>query len=251
MNFHPIVEEWFRRSFSGATPAQVEGWPEIEAGRDVLISAPTGSGKTLAAFLVSIDRLVRRAVEGRLEDRIGTVYVSPLKAPGNDTRGGGQLHPEDVMLMVKKPYLDYFRFQRRWLIAIALVGLPRKGLSIAGLPNSIVQFASMTVLGLAGTLTYGLCWSGFGTYRHLLLPLAFHQTFLVNTIAVVGIGLFVMGTKNIYDAPEFIPPFLASAPSSLVHALAHLFIGNIAGTLVAWGVASLAMAIGGGARARS
>jgi Lhr-like helicase len=32
------------------TEPQVQGWPLIRAGQDVLISAPTGSGKTLAAF---------------------------------------------------------------------------------------------------------------------------------------------------------------------------------------------------------
>ena len=45
------------------------GWPEIRAGRDVLISAPTGSGKTLAAFLICLDRLVRAARTGKLAER--------------------------------------------------------------------------------------------------------------------------------------------------------------------------------------
>jgi ATP-dependent Lhr-like helicase len=49
-----------------------------------LISAPTGSGKTLAAFLACIDRLVRKALAGDLQDRTEVLYVSPLKALGND-----------------------------------------------------------------------------------------------------------------------------------------------------------------------
>jgi ATP-dependent Lhr-like helicase len=49
-----------------------------------LISAPTGSGKTLAAFLACIDRLVRKALAGDLSDRTEVLYVSPLKALGND-----------------------------------------------------------------------------------------------------------------------------------------------------------------------
>ena len=65
---------------------QVEGWPLIRAGRDVLISAPTGSGKTLAAFTTALDGLVRRAVEGPLPDETLIVYVSPLKALTNDVR---------------------------------------------------------------------------------------------------------------------------------------------------------------------
>ena len=50
--------------------------PEIMAGRDTLVSAPTGSGKTLAAFLVSIDRLMRRAQEqGPLGETVDTVIA--------------------------------------------------------------------------------------------------------------------------------------------------------------------------------
>ena len=60
------------------------GWPEIRAGRDVLISAPTGSGKTLAAFLTAIDSLVVQAREGDLPNQTQILYVSPLKALSND-----------------------------------------------------------------------------------------------------------------------------------------------------------------------
>jgi ATP-dependent Lhr-like helicase len=82
--FHPVTRAWFERRFNSPTDAQAGGWPHIIAGRDTLISAPTGSGKTLAAFLVSIDRLIRKAEAGELEDRVEVVYVSPLKALSND-----------------------------------------------------------------------------------------------------------------------------------------------------------------------
>ena len=81
---HPLVAEWFTRRFGTPTEPQEQGWPEIVAGRNTLISAPTGSGKTLAAFLACIDRLVRKALAGELEDRTEVLYVSPLKALGND-----------------------------------------------------------------------------------------------------------------------------------------------------------------------
>ncbi len=70
--------------FGTPTEPQEQGWPEILAGRTTLISAPTGSGKTLAAFLICIDRLVRKALDGTLVNRTEVVYVSPLKALGND-----------------------------------------------------------------------------------------------------------------------------------------------------------------------
>jgi len=78
------VAEWFVRKFGTPTEPQEQGWPHILAGRTTLISAPTGSGKTLAAFLACIDRLVRKALAGDLTDRTEVLYVSPLKALGND-----------------------------------------------------------------------------------------------------------------------------------------------------------------------
>ena len=81
---HPLVAEWFVCKFGTPTEPQEQGWPHILAGRTTLISAPTGSGKTLAAFLACIDRLVRKALAGELHDRTEVLYVSPLKALGND-----------------------------------------------------------------------------------------------------------------------------------------------------------------------
>ncbi len=81
---HPVVQEWFVRKFGTPTEPQEQGWPHILAGRTTLISAPTGSGKTLAAFLTCIDALVRKALAGNLMDRTEILYISPLKALGND-----------------------------------------------------------------------------------------------------------------------------------------------------------------------
>lgn len=82
--FHPLVRDWFRARFDAPTPAQVQGWPAIAAGRHALVAAPTGSGKTLAAFMVFLDRLVRAGLAGTLAPRTEVVYVSPLKALSND-----------------------------------------------------------------------------------------------------------------------------------------------------------------------
>jgi ATP-dependent Lhr-like helicase len=82
--FDPLVASWFTETFTGATPPQEAGWRRIAARHDTLIAAPTGSGKTLAAFLWAIDELVREARAGKLADATAVVYVSPLKALGND-----------------------------------------------------------------------------------------------------------------------------------------------------------------------
>jgi len=82
--FHPIVQRWFERRLGPPTAPQLRAWPEIAAGRDVLVSSPTGSGKTLAAFLAALDGLLRDALDGRLAAETRVLYVSPLRALSND-----------------------------------------------------------------------------------------------------------------------------------------------------------------------
>ncbi len=84
--FHPLLRDWFRRRNWVPTQPQIEGWPLVRSGHDVLVSAPTGSGKTLAAFSICLDRLLRCAESGALPDQTLVVYVSPLKALTNDVR---------------------------------------------------------------------------------------------------------------------------------------------------------------------
>lgn len=83
-DFHPVVADWFIKTFRKPTEVQSRAWAEIKGGGHTLIAAPTGSGKTLAAFFALIDELVQQAVKGQLEDRTQIVYVSPLKALSND-----------------------------------------------------------------------------------------------------------------------------------------------------------------------
>src|SRR6266478_5402883 len=96
---HPLVQEWFVRRFGTATEPQAQGWPHILAGKTTLISAPTGSGKTLAAFLICIDRLVRKALSGDLSDRTEVLYVSPLKALSNDIQKNLETPLGEILLL--------------------------------------------------------------------------------------------------------------------------------------------------------
>ncbi|MHC1788836.1 DEAD/DEAH box helicase [Solidesulfovibrio sp.] len=81
--FHPLVADWFTRHVGQPTDIQRRAWPRIAAGEHVLAVAPTGSGKTLTAFLAALDALACGAWP---TGQVSVVYVSPLKALGNDVR---------------------------------------------------------------------------------------------------------------------------------------------------------------------
>ncbi|RKG75504.1 DEAD/DEAH box helicase [Corallococcus terminator] len=99
--FHPVVRRWFASRLGEPTRPQVEGWPLIHAGHDVLIAAPTGSGKTLTAFLAALDSLFRLALEGTLPDHTQVLYVSPLKALGNDVQKNLLQPLEELMALAR------------------------------------------------------------------------------------------------------------------------------------------------------
>jgi ATP-dependent Lhr-like helicase len=65
---------------SEPTPPQVQAWPLVARGEDVLVVAPTGSGKTEAALLPLLSRLVS---EGRGEG-ISLLYITPMRALNRD-----------------------------------------------------------------------------------------------------------------------------------------------------------------------
>jgi ATP-dependent Lhr-like helicase len=96
---HPLLQEWFVQRFGTPTEPQEQGWPYILEGRTTLISAPTGSGKTLAAFLACIDQLIRKALAGELENRTEVLYVSPLKALGNDIQKNLEIPLGEILQM--------------------------------------------------------------------------------------------------------------------------------------------------------
>ena len=83
-HFHPTVARWFAERIGTPSAPQVEGWPRIRNGAHTLIAAPTGTGKTLSAFLWAIDGLLRQGAALRNETQV--LYVSPLKALGNDVQ---------------------------------------------------------------------------------------------------------------------------------------------------------------------
>ena len=78
------VRDWFKDKFPDFTDPQKMAIPSIIDGEHLLLCSPTGSGKTLTAFLTIIDKLVRLAIDGKLEKQVYCVYISPIKALAND-----------------------------------------------------------------------------------------------------------------------------------------------------------------------
>ena len=68
--FHPLIARVVCRADSASRPNRSSAaGRKSPPGDNTLIAAPTGSGKTLAAFLVCLDRLLRRWLDGTLEDK--------------------------------------------------------------------------------------------------------------------------------------------------------------------------------------
>lgn len=80
----PLIATWFNSRFKDFTEPQSYAIPLIHQRQSVLVSSPTGSGKTLTAFTSIINELFKYSQQGKLEDRVYAIYVSPLKALAND-----------------------------------------------------------------------------------------------------------------------------------------------------------------------
>ncbi len=142
--------------------------------------------------------------------------------------------------MFGKTPFQYLGFQKWILALIAVVGLTRLGLSLAGLRDDTVAWLSMNVVSWAGALYYGVAvhTRGFGSYKQIL-PMAVLQTVLQQAIAVLGIMLAIAGLRNVYAAPEY----SLGAQNQWAHVAAHLTIGIVVPPLLLWGVASLVLLI--------
>ena len=81
---NPYVKDWFMKNFGELTPPQKYAFKLISERKNLLITAPTGSGKTISGFLSIISKLFDYSLQGKLEDKVYCVYVSPLRALNND-----------------------------------------------------------------------------------------------------------------------------------------------------------------------
>ena len=144
------------------------------------------------------------------------------------------------MTIFGKKLSEYVAFQKGVLAVIVAVGILRLVLSLAGVADSATRWISMTAVGIASLVYYGVTvhTKGFGTYRHLL-PLLVIQGVVSNLLVIVGILISAgTGKPNIFTAPEY--GGNASVP---IHIAGHLVFGMIVGPLIGWAISSLIMLI--------
>ncbi len=96
------VREWFNSRFDELTPPQKYAFKLISDRRNVLITSPTGSGKTMSGFLSIISKLFDNSIEGKLEDRVYCLYVSPLRALNNDIYNNLSKPLEEIYGIIKR-----------------------------------------------------------------------------------------------------------------------------------------------------
>ena len=135
------------------------------------------------------------------------------------------------MSVFGKSLSEYIKFQKIFLIITVAVGLIRLGMSMAGVPNSIATYFSMTAVSLVGIVYYAISvhTKGFGSYKQVFILLAIQST-LANVIVSLGITITALtGVINIFSAPEF-----SGGANPWIHAGTHLVLGPTIIALVYW-----------------
>ena len=144
--------------------------------------------------------------------------------------------------MFGKTVAQYLGFQKVVLAVIVLAFLGRLTLSLAGAPNSLARWISVTVVLLLGVVYYGVAvyTSGFGSYKQLY-PLALFQSLLGEGLVALAVALAILtGADNIYTAPEYSG---GGDGKNWLHVVAHVVIAVVVLPLVSWGVSSLVMLV--------
>ena len=144
--------------------------------------------------------------------------------------------------MFGKTVAQYLGFQKVVLVVIVLAFVVRFALSLAGAPNSVARWVSVTVVLLAGVVYYGVAvyTSGFGSYKQLY-PLMLFQSLLGEGLVALAVALAILtGADNIYTAPEYSG---GGDGKNWLHVVAHLVIAAVVLPLVSWGIGSLVMLV--------
>ena len=143
------------------------------------------------------------------------------------------------MTVFGKKLSEYVAFSKVCLIVIAVVGILRLVLSLAGVSDSATRWLSISVVVLGTTIYYGIAvhTQGFGTYRHLL-PLQVIMGVVGQGIVIVGILISAAtGRQNIFTADEY------GGMNFPLHIGGHVLAGILIGPLIGWAISSLVLLI--------
>jgi hypothetical protein len=144
------------------------------------------------------------------------------------------------MTIFGKRLSEYVAFCKPFLALILIVGIVRLGLSLAGVPNSVGNWISITAVMWIGVLYYAIRvhTAGFGSYKHLL-PICVLQAIAAQVIIVPGIILAILsGKDNIFSVPEH---SFGGDGKTWLHVGAHLIVGTTVGPLISWLVGCVIM----------
>ena len=141
------------------------------------------------------------------------------------------------MALFGKSLSDYLRFQKILLILTVAFGLVRLILSMAGVPDALVTWFSMTGLLPIAVVYYPIRvhMKGFGGYPQVLILIAIQVLF---SQVMTAIGIFaapLTGVDNIFSAAE-------AEASHLGHAAIHLGTWPIV-SVILWLPASLILLV--------
>src|ERR1041384_380713 len=100
------------------------------------------------------------------------------------------------MTIFGKPLSSYVSFATPILVLVAIVGVARLGLSLAGVENSTVKWLSISVANLIGLVYFAVRvhTAGFGSYKELL-SLIVITNILAQAIIIAGIVIAIF-TKH-------------------------------------------------------
>jgi hypothetical protein len=144
------------------------------------------------------------------------------------------------MIIFGKPLSEYVSFAKPILLLIAVVGIARLALSLAGVQTSAVKWLSVSAAMFIGLVYFSIrvYTTGFGSYKQLL-PLLVIQSFVAQVIIIAGIVIAIQtGKDNIFSLPEYAG---GQDGKTWLHAGAHLVLGLMIGPLLAWLVGSVIM----------
>jgi hypothetical protein len=137
---------------------------------------------------------------------------------------------------------EYVQFQKAILALIVLAFVGRLGLSLAGVPNAVTWWVSVTGVLLLGILYYGVAvhTRAFGSYKQLYPLMLFQGTLGEGLVALAVAWAILTGRDNIYTAPEYSG---GGDGKNWLHVVAHLVLGVVVLPLVSWGIGSLVMLV--------